>query len=415
MNTISFNSRGTSKHTLLFVSLVLLIVFLFFSKYINVSSNFFKIPIMILWLPTMFKLFGSLTKDEKSFVRASVGLLIISLFYIIIGYSDTNRTIAFRVLTWLMTGMISVYAMLLFTDNEKKWLFSIITIVIILSTFFYIRSGYYLINYVEFTGDLATASTWFGSILILLTGVSLISFIYIKSWIPRVISIVIFIMTLYMTFTIMQRGTNVILTVAEIFIILLFNLKNKTVVWTFTGLIAILAILFVSSDFLIALLDWFAGVIPSQRVASRLNQLSTALMYNSIEAGGGSFSARYELIMTSWNTFTSSFIHFIFGAGEHWVTDTIIGHHSFMVDSLARYGIIGGALLFLYYKSQYWIMMSMLNKKTEWALLMQCSVVYFIYLFRNFYGNLTNANSSIVILLYFPLVFHIINCYKQAY
>ena len=168
-----------------------------------------------------------------------------------------------------------------------------------------------------------------------------------------------------------------------------------------------------SSENLIRITNWLADVSPSDRVSDRFSQISMAIAYEDVAANRGSLSGRNELMALSWNTFTSSFSHILFGAGEHAEDDTVIGHHSFILDTLACYGIVGGSILFFYFKKQYQIFMSYLDRKKNWALYMQCAIVFMFYVFRNFYGQVAYALVNFVFLLFFPLTFKLIKYYKK--
>lgn len=368
---------------------------------------------MALWVPFMINN-KTLTKQDRSFVRVSAALLFILVFYSMSGYSSMGRTPLLRNISWMIVGIMSIYTMSYFSGFEKKVLVIVLTITIVLLLISFIREGQSIAAFGDKEDASMAAGTLYGSMFMLLSGISLIALLKIKAWLPRVVSLMILLLTLYLNVAILQRGTNVIFTVAELLLIILFNAKNRVFVGVTSVAVLVMFFVFVSSDLLIDLFDWLASVSSSQRLADRFNQISLALTYEDIESGGGSFAARYELIMISWNTFTSSIGHFIFGAGEHWMTNNIIGHHSFIVDTLARYGIIGGTLLFIYYKNQYQIINSIINKKTEWSLFMQCNVVFVFYVLRNFYGNLSSATVIVIMLLYFPLVLNLIKSYNNC-
>ncbi len=53
-------------------------------------------------------------------------------------------------------------------------------------------------------------------------------------------------------------------------------------------------------------------------------------------------------------------------------------------------------------------MFSIINKKTEWVLFMQCTVVFVFYILRNFYGIVSTATVVVILFLYFPLVLNVI-------
>ena len=164
-----------------------------------------------------------------------------------------------------------------------------------------------------------------------------------------------------------------------------------------------------ASDLYLDLFDWLASVMPSERVARRIEEISFALQYEAIEAGGGSFAARADLMSVSWNTFTSTFTNFLFGVGSNRMENSIIGNHSYFIDTLASYGILGGVLTYKYFKGQYQIMKKYISSRSGKVLFAQCVTVFGFYILRNFYGHMDFTNVNLVILLYFPLVIEFIN------
>ena len=412
MRDFHFYSESTNKHTLLLVSFLILIIASFFSTFTR-YSNYVIYPVFVLWVPFLLKSTGVLSKNEHTFVRVSFLFLMVILIYWLIGYSSIVTGEVLRNINWIMAGVIAVYTLKMFSERELSVVYFVLTIAVIVLLCTFIRVGRTMLAIEEQNDAVGVATAWYGSLFMLVSGLSLIVFIHVKSWFPRIISIAVLLLTLYLNFFILQRGTNVIFTMAEIGMILVFTLKRKALVYFLSIGIIVLAVYVYTSGLLIDLFDWLANIIPSGRLAMRFKEISTALYFEDLEASSGSLSARSRLMGVSWDTFTSSFGRFIFGAGEHSGGNTIIGHHSFFLDTLARYGIIGGAMMFVYYKKQYQIIMSVLDKNLEWALYMQCAIVFLFYVLRSFYGEMAFALVNLVILAFFPLTFQIIQYYKN--
>ena len=411
MSNSPFVSQSDNKHTLLLGSFLILIIASFFSTF-TTYSNYVIYPVLVLWVPFILTSSSVLSKNEHTFVRVSFLFLMLVLVYRFIGYSALGTGEMLRNINWLMAGVISIYVLKMFSGRELSIVYIVLTIAVTVLLFTYIKTGRVLLEMEEQNDAAGVANAWFGSLFMLLSGLSLIVFMQVKSWFPRIIALGVLLLTLYLNFFILQRGTNVVFTLAEIGMILVFIFKRKTLVFFFSVVVVIVAIYAYITGFYINMFDWLADIIPSERLAIRFREISTALYYENLEASTGSLSARNRLMNVSWDTFTSSIGHFVFGAGEHSKDNTIIGHHSFFIDTLARYGIIGGALMFVYFKKQYQIIMSYLDKKAEWALYMQCAIVFLFYVLRNFYGLLANDVANLIILVFFPLTFQIIHYYK---
>ena len=411
MSNYPFVSQGVGKHTLLLVSFLIIIIAWTFATFTH-YSNYVAYPMLALWLIQVLSLTKLLSKNERTFIRVSLLYLMIVIFYWLIGYSKTIIGDVLVSTSWILTGVFAIYAMKLFNEREL----SVIYITILLSAFiliyFFIKMGRTLLAMDEAGEAALVTSAWYGSLFMLLSGLSLILFIHVKKLFVRIVALILLLLTLYLNIIVLQRGTNVIFTMALVGIILVFTLKNKSLVVLLTIIIGLLSVFIYSSGLLVNMFDWIADVVPSERLASRFHEISIALYYEDIKASRGSLSGRSDLIGVSWETFTSGIGHFIFGVGEHFGDNMIIGHHSFFIDTLARYGIIGGAVMFVYFKKQYQIIMSELDKKTDWALYMQCAAVFIFYVLRNFYGQVAYALVNIFILMFFPLTFQIIKYFK---
>ncbi|MBQ6437488.1 MAG: hypothetical protein IJK20_03450 [Bacteroidales bacterium] len=412
MKQAFFQSRGVGGNKFLLVSFLVLLILTVFSKFVLYSS-YAVLPFYVIWLACVATYRGRLSKDEKAFIIASFVLLAQIFIYRLVGYSSIETLGLAVIFNWIMAGVVSIYAIKLFSEREVSTAYFVMALSLFILMIIFTRQG----RAIRAAGDeywaKDVADAWYGSLLMLLSGLSLIVFLNVKKVLPRFLSILVLVLTLYVNIFVLQRGTNVIMTLAEIGLILFFIIKQKTTVISLTVVFVVFLVIAFSSDYLILFFDWLAQISPSDRLAYRFNQISMALMYEDIEASTGSMAARSELMSISWNTFTSSFEHFVFGAGEHAGNDNVIGHHSFILDTLASYGVLGGFLIFVYFKKQYQIIMSCLDRKKEWALFMQCTVVFLFYVLRNFYGQVAYALVNYVILMFFPLTFQIINYYKS--
>lgn len=407
-----FCGEKRGSHTFLLVSTIVPIVALFFAS-LTTFSTFIVFPFWALWLAYIYSSKSGLSKDENVFVRVSFFLLGLIMLYKFIGYSELDTGGLIRVVNWILAGVVSVYAMRLFASRELSILYIVLNFALLGLLIFLIIAGRAIMA-IEEQGEAATlTSAWYGSMYMLMSGISLIVFLHIKKFLIRIIALFFLALTLYLNIFIMQRGIIVIFTLVEIGLILVFLLKRKSLIISLSVVLIGFAVYIMSADLLVDFFDWLAAVIPSERLATRFHEISVAMEYQDLYASKGSLSARSKLMEVSLQTFTSNFGYFIFGAGEHIEDNTIIGHHSFLIDTLARYGIIGGFLIFLYFKKQFQIIMTFLDKKKDWSLYMQCAVVFLICLLRNFYGGMATDVVNFFILLYLPLTFQLILLYSN--
>ena len=106
--------------------------------------------------------------------------------------------------------------------------------------------------------------------------------------------------------------------------------------------ISVLAVLFALffSGVIAGFLHWLADIIGSEAIADRLNALAGGKV--GLEA---SEDKRLELYLMSLNTF---FAHPVFGMFIN--KSGVEGAHSFILDNLAKYGLLGGFCMFYMYK-----------------------------------------------------------------
>ena len=399
--------QKSGDNTLLLLSLLIYITVSYFGGF-TTYANYIIFPIVALWIPFLNSMYVHLPRNEKTFTTISIVFLLFTLIYRVFGYSTHESTSVYRDISWIMSGIISVYALRLFSKRDQSTLFLTFTLVITILLVVLISIG----RAVDVTDASETANAWVGSMFMLLTGFSLIVFIHVKPLYLRAIFLSLILLTLYLNFYILQRGTNVIFTIFEIGLIIVFSLKYRFLIRVMTIGTLITFFIVYTSGIYIQIFDWLADVIPSERLAERFLAISYTLQYGDVEAGGGSLEARDRLMHISWNTFTSNIGYFLFGAGAQ-RGNTVIGHHSFFLDTLASYGIIGGFLMIAYFKKQYQIIMSKINREHERVLYSQCTVIFVFYLLRNFYGDMSTTNINFMLLIYFPLVIKLLLSFKE--
>lgn len=145
---------------------------------------------------------------------------------------------------------------------------------------------------------------------------------------------------------------------------------------------------------------------PSSRLSSRLVALIDS---DSEHASTSSIFARENYWMLSIRTWLSNASNFLFGIGDHYTTDnpekTGIGQHSDFLDTLARYGLIGSAFLFVTLKNSFKYILSLFDKKIH----LQIITILFIYLMCGFTKKVFIIEMSIMMFVFLPLISYIID------
>lgn len=117
------------------------------------------------------------------------------------------------------------------------------------------------------------------------------------------------------------------------------------------------------------ILSGLVALLPSGRISDRVIDILSSM---KVGIDDDSFSGRFGLTKTSISTFTGSIRNFLIGIGDHRVFGeglsgyygTGIGGHSEFFDTLARFGILGGLLLYCSLKNYFSILKRTIASKT---------------------------------------------------
>lgn len=135
---------------------------------------------------------------------------------------------------------------------------------------------------------------------------------------------------LYYLFVISSRATSIIVMLA---FICYLPFKDKKGICISIIVIVCLMIMFLKLD--------VTSLIGNTRLTERLIDIQNLFSGNSIN-NSGSFGTRISLDLESFHTFISSPKNFFLGMGNYDSLSSVkIGHHSEMLDLLAKYGLIG--------------------------------------------------------------------------
>ncbi|GEM_PF-4510442 len=162
------------------------------------------------------------------------------------------------------------------------------------------------------------------------------------------------------------------------------------------------------NPFMDILRDVFAG---NANLLMRFDNITDFSQTQNIQ-DTGSLGARIQLSIISLNTWFGGFSNFFFGIGEHPVYDTSIqgltnageGQHSQFFDHLARYGLLGGIILYKAIKNTLYFILKRALSPKMYNLTYIVLIVFILYSFLN---NSFIGNILLVVFLVFPLIIDI--------
>lgn len=194
----------------------------------------------------------------------------------------------------------------------------------------------------------------------------------------------------YFLMFVAQRGITFFLGVAMLALLALpataFRVDNtkKMTFWSFA--ILALLVLFVGGG-AEALLSGLASLVEnSPRLYSRISHVMVLFQTNSLVETGGSLAERIGMIQTSLDAFLQSPSSFLFGIGHH-SSFEVVGNHSLIIDTFARYGLIGGVLLAVLLRRIYLTVSETAGISRFHPLRPKLNIFYVVFILRALVGN----------------------------
>ncbi len=404
-------SKKISTRDIVLLILIVLIAPLLTSSYLAPSLNgtvlyflYIHKPEAIITLTVLMLIrykngYGKLSISQKNTIVLYLIYVIIGIFYIFIGKSSIHYSSLRELFMWFLTNIFCVY---LFAITDVKDRAVLLKLYLLISTFLVL--DFCIVKTIKIDSSLLSASLAgapFTSMLMLYIGACLIWFLHDKNVFTRVILLISIISSFYAIAFILERASNTLLVIGLIAIIIFCNnKKGKNEIIIFVIAIITLVIL-LYSGVITRLLISLANMTGSERLINRINSIIEYASYGNWDAGGQSAVDRINLIGRSFNTWTSSIKNFLIGAGDHRKNNYIIGNHGVLIDTCARYGLIGFSLLFAGFTRQ---MQGCCKRISDNSIKRQVVCIFVIYILRGIIGNILEAGMVLQLFFYLPMI-----------
>ena len=394
-----FGSRDKSRYTIGFFASMLMVLIMLVPD-LNTIGTETMILVSTLWIPglTLIKIPNSINKV----LTLLFAYLCIIVLYKGLGVSTAWWDIAAGYFGCMMCAYISVESLCSLSQKQLKILQWTIYVVSVLAMVYVSIQGMRNLATMDLEEAISQEAASYGSSVIILSGISLIGLLYSRRKIIKLLYLISIILSLYVTFVIMQRGTNVVMGVLLLAAILFFRFFKISKPGSMLFVVTIFLAIAYYSGWISAFLDMVIGIVPSERLQIRFAAIKSVLDTGDALDAGSSMTTRSELMILSWNTFKESLSSVLFGIGDHRGYGAPIGNHSEIIDSLARYGIFWFFILIAYFVKllQWWY--RILPSKS--SIRYQVCCIFIIYIARNIFGNAMTSAISILLFLYLPLV-----------
>ena len=160
------------------------------------------------------------------------------------------------------------------------------------------------------------------------------------------------------------------------------------------------------------IIDYIIMLSPNERLTMRL---VTIVNDDASEAHEATITGRTTLYMLSVKTWLTNVTTFFLGIGDHYDTlnpeKTGIGQHADFLDVLARYGLVGGSLVFVMLRSCFKYILSLFDNKYR----LQIGTIFFVYFLCGFSKHIFEAGIGCVVFILLPLSAIILKSNKQNY
>ncbi len=162
------------------------------------------------------------------------------------------------------------------------------------------------------------------------------------------------------------------------------------------SVVALLLVYFYQDEIVNAIIR----ISPSERLTTRL---VTIVNSEHDLANENTITGRENLILLSLTTWLDNPVNFLFGIGDvraaHEVRLTGIGQHSDFLDSLARFGILGGTIIFITIKQGFRYIFKLFGVHLK----IQLQIIVFMFVLCGFTKGVFNPYVGCVLFLLLPL------------
>lgn len=333
--------------------------------------------------------------NEKRCIIYSVIYISMIIVYRIIGVSDTQLGYIGYYVGFVIVVITSVYIPIILDRKLKILLFKIIFVVSLLSIAVLCITNRNALDVADI------ADTPYCTMVMFYMGACFVWFLHAKKTSHKIISILAVAISMYSIVFVFQRGINTILGLVMLVLLLLFNTNRSSLTTIIVIFFSVLLFWLYFSGTYVDVLLMVGKLSGSPRIQDRMNQIISIIYYADAEKAGGTFTGRYRLIELSIETWKS---HFFFGAGDHRLSNSIIGNHSELIDTLAKFGVIGGFDTVLLLKNLFSVLVKNNDCQNTNSIKRQIIVMFSVFIARGFLGFTFRAHIALQLLIFLPLV-----------
>lgn len=374
-------------------------------------GDFVILPLAGLYLATQWKAFRNVSLRNLCTIGLAGGYMAMVLGSRLLGPSDLSLALFCSILKFHLCFVFILPLLGTLRTREVYYLLAVALVSMLLSMA-------YNVHLKDFYGSLYSMrafreesiqgiiNTQYTTSIMLASGAFLVAVLHARTFRRRMLFLALLAACVYFNMTVGQRGIIFFLSFLLYGLIVVFNKPiDKSRFLRFFALVVLGLVLLAKSD---SILGWLAANVSSTRLQVRIEAVQKMLSHKTVEAYGGSFSRRVELVERSWNTFLASPKNFLVGVGNIRSNNILVGNHSYFADELARYGLFGGLLSFWLLFRQLRFSRSVAAPEPRSPLDRQLGCIIFVLLLRGFIGGVVETTNGVGLFFTIPLIFRLI-------
>ena len=421
MDVISTNKNNKKRARLFFALLVLYTYSCVFRGLPEFVGRIVQMSIVIILLfMAVFVL-----PDTRNILKIKISVFLFSflvLFYKIIGYSSSGLGVMLMQISYFAAIFATIYCVERIGIKHVLLLFYVLVGIVSIALFQDVvlnRTYNYemLLSNFDEMEEMGSYIGWtaFSTMILFLYCISLLIFLNNPRKSVKIFYAIIMVLSLYYLFFCSMRGTIVVLLLLATALMLYSKYSRKNTFFRIMGIVIIVLLVMVWLFAPDILLNAMVNYSPNERLAQRAYDIQQSYEFGLSE---NSFSGRFGLEMISIRTWLRDPLTFLFGIGDHRISDygvqgfamTGIGGHSEIIDSLARFGVVGFSIISVafYYISSY-----IVNLFYDKIVKKQVRIIIVIFLLAALTKAVLFHIIGIVFLLLFPLSSFVINKQNQ--
>lgn len=368
--------------------------------------------LMALWILLFVITLGYISNSNIKLKRLGVlGIAFIAIctIYKLIGVSSASLPYCLTPLVYFGPVVALIIIEKCDNENQVRFLFHFISLAIAINILDSIRItqsyGYDLVyqqlsEMLEEQGvtNLNLGGSLFVTMVVFYVDVVFLAFLKSRRVIEKVLFLLYFGIGFYFIFFISLKASAIMLMLLSILLLYIASRSGKNIgrIFFLSAFFGIVLVLFRD-----AIINFLISAIDSERITSRL------IVFTSTEnvSESGTLMSREGLWLVSLKTWFGGLGNFIFGIGDHNFVDFVdtastgVGNHSDLLDVFARYGLMGGTILYATIKIYY----DYLKKRYGDAFRWEIAAFFILIILMGLTKKFVAGEPAIIIFVLFPL------------